>query len=512
MGTRRTRALALLAAALLPLSGVAQDGSPLSAIDWLSDSVDDSGPPQVADEPPAASLPTEVSVLPLDTPVADAAGLLDAGDLAIDPGLWGRSAASDLARALARVPDTGDGPPAARRFLNRLMLARLTPPIDAAVDDSFFLARLDWLLSHAHLDDARNLIEAADPANPRLFRRLFDIAILKGEVAQVCRQIEETPDLSPTYPARIFCLARLGQWDVAALTLGNAESLGILSDDEEKLLLHFLDPELFEGEPVPAPPLRPTPLEFRLYEAVGERISTDRLPTAFAAADLTDTVGWKTRLRAAERLAAAGAVHIEDLLEVYAERKPAASGGVFDRVGAVMGLARALKARDADETDETLSPAWSAARTAGYAPAFAHWIAPRLDGLKLTGPAAHTGFEIALFAGDQRLARSLANASSQDRFLLALAAGDGGAPPTDPLGRAVLRGLSALRPGETYSVLIEDDRRGEALFRALEQLSGGGAAGNPDATAQSLALLRAIGLDALARQIAVELILMEGAA
>ena len=502
----------MLTAALLPFSCAAQEASPLSAIDWLSDSVDETAALPPTNETPAASLPTEVAVLPLDTPVADAAGLFEAADLDLDPGIWGRSAAADLARSLARIPDTAEGPPAARRFLNRLMLARLNAPIDAAVDETFFLARLDWLLGHAHLDDAKALIEAAGPVDPQRFRRLFDIAILKGEETQVCRQVEEAPDLSPTYPARIFCLARLGQWDVAALTLGNAETLDILSDDEEQLLLHFLDPELFEGEPVPAPPLRPTPLEFRLYEAVGERIATDRLPTAFAAADLTETVGWKTRLRAAERLAAAGALPVEALLDVYAERKPAASGGVFERVRAVMALTRALDARDADEANETLSPAWSAAREAGYAPALAVWMAPRLDGLALTGPAAHTGFEIALFAGEPKLARSLANSSAQDRFLLALATGSGGAVPTDPLGRAVLRGLSALGPGESYVALIEDDRRGEALFRALEQLSGGGAAGNPDATAQSLALLRALGLDALARRVAIELILMEGAA
>ena len=245
---------------------------------------------------------------------------------------------------------------------------------------------------------------------------------------------------------------------------------------------------------------------------MGERIPTDRLPTAFATADMTETVGWKTRLRAAERLAAAGALPVEDLLEVFGERKPAASGGVFDRVGALMALVRALEAKNSDDVDQTLSPAWSAARADGYAASIAPWIAARLEDLDLSGPAEHTGFEIALFAGDAKLARSLANSSAQDRFLLALALGEGGAQPTDPLGRSVLRGLSALGPGETFAALIADGRRGEALFRALEQLSDGGAAGNPDATAHSLALLRALGLEGLARQIAVELILMEGAA
>ena len=257
MATRRISALSLLTFALLPLATIAQEGSPLSAIDWLSDSVDDTQILPQGGETPPASLPVDVAVLPLDAPVADSAGLLDAADLGLDPGLWGRSSASDLARALTRIHDAAEGPPSARRFLNRLMLARLDAPIDAAVDESFFLARVDYLLGHAHLDEARALIEAAGAADPQRYRRLFDIAILKGDETQVCRQIEESPDLSPTYPARIFCLARLGQWEVAALTLGNAESLGILSDDEETLLLHFLDPELFEGEAVPGPAASP---------------------------------------------------------------------------------------------------------------------------------------------------------------------------------------------------------------------------------------------------------------
>lgn len=506
MGTRRQSSLTL-ALVLLPALATAQD-APLSAIDWLSDSVDDTVVAPLANEPPA-TLPSEIAVLPLDAPVADTAGLIDAEALGLDPAFWGRSSSADLAAALARVPDTPDAPPSLRRFLAQAMQARLAPPIDAAVDDTFFLARLDRLLALAHLDAAKALIAEAGISQPRLFRRYFDIAILTNEETQACRLIEETPDLSPTYQARIFCLARLGQWDVAALTLGNAESLGILSAAEDQLLLHFLDPELFEGEPIPPAPRRPTPLEFRLYEAVGERIATDQLPLAFAFADMTETVGWKTRLRAAERLAETGALPIDTLLDIYAEREPAASGGVFDRVEALQTLQRALERND---LDRALSPAWGAAREGGFAPALADWLAPRLADAQLSGPAAHVGFEIALYADDPTLIRRFSNDSAEDRFLAALALGEvETAPASNPLAQAVRRGMAALGPGAAYRALIDDDRRGEALFRALEQLSDG-AAGNPDATAQSLALLRTLGLSDFARRVAVELILAEGAA
>ena len=493
-------------------SAVASENAPLSAIDWLSNSVDLEPSASAQPEVPEATKPPEIQVFSLDAPVPDSAGLLNAADLGLQADLWGRSSAADLTRSLANLGDMLDAPPALNRFLVSLISARLEPPIDAAVDDSFFLARVDRLLAMGHLKAAAELIEQAGSTEPQRFRRAFDIALLQGNETETCRIIEETPDLSPTYPTRIFCLARLGNWDVAALTLGNADTLDILSPREDALLLHFLDPELFEDKPVPPAPRAPSPLLFRLYEAVGERIPTDQLPVAFAVTDLDSTVGWKARLRAAERLTATGAMSFEAMLGVYREREPAASGGVFDRVEALQTLDGAIGSRDGAEIARHLPDALAAARAAGYDVGFSAWMIPALEPLEASGQAGHLGFEIALLAGRADWAAKFASTSREDQFVLAIAQGSGGAAlGSDPLGRAVVRGLSALRPGAAYEALINDDRQGEALFRALSQLSEG-AAGNPDATAHSLALLRMLGLEALARQLAVELILLDGAA
>lgn len=509
-----TRAVTGLATALAVSAAGAWAQSPLSAIDWLSDSIDlPEAAAAPAPEPPRGSPPPVISVAPLDQPVPDLVGFVDPSEHGVTPRLWGHSAAADVARAIAALPETDATPPVLKRFLRDLLVMRLDAPIDALGDDSLFLARLDRLLAMGHLQDARRLVTAAGMDEPRRFRRAFDIALLQGTETEACQVIEETPEISPTYPARIFCLARNGNWDVAALTLGNAEALGILSDVEDQLLLHFLDPELFEGEPVPQPPRQITPLTFRLYEAVGERLSTDPLPVAFAMADMTDTVGWKTRLRAAERLAAAGAIPVERLLSVYLERKPAASGSIWDRVDAVQQLVSVLdRGTGGKALASALPPAWAAAQDAGYAAHLAHWLAPRLDGHDLDGPAGHVAFEIALLAGAIDVARGFASGTEEDRFLLALASGQGTAAPTaDELGRAVLRGLSALEPGPRYQTYLDDGRPGEALLRAMSVLMDG-AAGNPDATADAIALLRALGLEALAQQVAVELVLAEGAA
>lgn len=500
-------------ASFLAGSAFAEEGAPLSAIDWLSDSID--LPPDEAtlgpDETPA-QLPTDVTVMSLDAKVPDSVGLRPASELGLDSGLWGRSSAADLARTLADLPDGAESPPTAMKFLRELLTAGFEPPVDAAIDDSFFLARIDRLLAMGHLKLAEALLIDAGPTEANRFRRVFDIALLTGTETEACGIVESTPDLSPTYPTRIFCLARLGQWDVAALTLGNAEALGILSDDEDDLLKFFLDPELFEGDPLPEPSRLPTPLLFRLYEAVGERISTDQLPVAFALADLEGTQGWKARLRAGERLVAAGVMSFEDMIAIFSERKPAASGGVWERVAAIQAVVPALDEGRAEKIGSTLSAAWIAAGQGGYTQPFAEWAIPHLMGVDLSGPARHLAFEMALLAGASETAKEFAGDSEEDRFLLALSTGQGGAPAgAGLLNQAVTRGLVTISAGPTYETLIEDDRRGEALFRALGHLKRG-AGGNPQATQNALALLRKLGLSDMARQIAVELILMDGAA
>jgi len=521
MGNRQAiRLAALAAAAVFPaaagFAGAAAGGEtgrkPMSAIDWLSDSVALPEKPPAEPAPSGGSEPPSVSVAPLDAAVPDRAGLIPAAEVGLDPAIWGRSAAADLAAAVAALPDPAGAPPSLTRFLRDLMVARLDPPVDAAGDDSLFLARIDMLLTLGRLSDARALIEAAGPAGPRRFRRAFDIALLTGTEAEACKTVGQTPDISPTFPVRIYCLSRNGQYDVAALTYGTAEALNLLTPDEDQVLMHFLDPVLFEGDPIPPPPALPTPLDFRLYEAIGERIATEPLPVAFAAADLTDTVGWKTRLRAAERLAGAGEIDMSRMLAIYAERRPAASGGIWDRVAAVETLHVALTAGDKRHIEDALPPAWAAARDGGYGPAFAVWLAPRLEGLALTGSARHDGFEIALLAGEADLAARFADPSRQDAFLVALARGQTAAAPADDLfGIALRRGLAGAGPGERFRSYLDDGRPGEALLRALAVLSDG-AAGNPDAAGDALALLRSLGLGGLARQVAVELLLKEGEA
>jgi len=113
-------------------------------------------------------------------------------------------------------------------------------------------------------------LQEAGPNDPDRFRRLFDAALLLGEEDQACVALRDTPTISPSFPARIFCLARSGDWPAAALSFSTARSLGQIDPQIEPLLERFLDPELAEESDDLAAPRHPTPLVFRLMEAIGQ--------------------------------------------------------------------------------------------------------------------------------------------------------------------------------------------------------------------------------------------------
>ncbi len=244
--------------------------------------------------------------------------------------LWGLGRTDEIVALIGG--ERADTLPALQSLLTTLMLAEADPPGDAGGRGVLLLARLDKLLSAGALEQAAALLDAAGSTEPELFRRRFDVALLTGTEDSACAMMRETPQIAPTFPARVFCLARSGDWNAAALTLRTAQALGFVTEEEDALLSRFLDPDLYEGEPPLQKPAKPTPLVWRMFEAIGEPLPTNTLPLAFAQAELRDTAGWKAQIEAAERLARSGAIAPNRLMGLYTDRKPAASGGVWDRV------------------------------------------------------------------------------------------------------------------------------------------------------------------------------------
>ena len=484
---------------------------PLSAIDWLSRSVEE---PAVSPEPvPRPRLPEapvaqgagtpQITVTPLDAATPQAIGTLPQALTGLPPTLWTASDTTTLTTLIQAVGEPGL--PALHDLLLTLLLAQAEAP--AGGGHALLLARIDKLLDLGNLNEALALTRAADPTDPDVFRRWFDIALLTGTEDAPCDVMRSAPGLAPTFPARIFCLARGGDWMAAALTLNTHRALGDMSEEDDALLSRFLDADLVDPDAPLPPPERLSPLIFRMREAIGEGMSTGPLPLAFASADLRDTVGEKARLDAAERLALHGALSAQDLAQVMSRVTPAASGGVWDRVDAFQKLNAAVNAADPDAVAQTLPAAWDAMRTIRAEVAFASLYAAPLARLDLTGDAATIATTLGLLSDDY--AGVADRTPTLDPLLRAVATGSFAAiAPQTAMEEAIVAGFTQKVPPEVFADLLAEDKLGETLLRVLPVFDAG-VAGDARSVTDALLVLRRAGLDDTARRATLQLLLLD---
>lgn len=494
--------VAALCLAVMASHAPAQD-APQSVIPWLSDSLRQQDEPKERIDEPAATgvVERQILVQPLGAVRRDAVGLLSTEMTGLPRSATAGSDPKDIAALLARQPL--EPLPAMRELVQMLLLAELDPPRAAFDPDTLFLARIDSLLAQGAVDQAQALLERAGAADPQAFQRWFDAALLTGDDARACEAMNANPGVAPTFPARIFCLTRGGDWAAAALTLETGRALGLVTDAEDHLLAHFLDPELFEGEPPPIPPRPMTPLAYRLLDGIGETPSTRGLPVAFAMADLRPNLGWKAQIEAAERLSRAGALDPNRLLALYTERRPSASGGVWERASAVQQIDAALIGGDMGVLSDALPKLISESARAGLLVPVAQLFGERLA---MSLPQSEDALRLGLLSNAYE---KVANAATTGNKRLAFAKGIAiGAPDAghDPLSRAIAAGFATDAP-EEWIAMARDDRLSEALLEASLALADGPEASHQDIT-RALALLRAVGLQNLARRTALQLWLL----
>ncbi|CUH39086.1 hypothetical protein JSE7799_01806 [Jannaschia seosinensis] len=494
----------LIGALILAAMPAVAEEEPASVIPWLSESL---RAPKTATEPAAKPLTApEVTTMPLSGMRRDAVGLLSPSLTGLPRDLFAATDPDRVARLIADLPP--DALPAMQDLVLMLLLAELDPPRATADPDALFFARVDGLLRLGALDQAQALLERAGATDPEAFRRWWDASLLTGYDTRACDAMTANPGVAPTLPARIFCLTRTGDWAAAALTLDTGRALGAISEEEDRLVAHFLDPEMFEGESPPPPPQPMTPLAFRLLDGIGEAPPTRDLPLAFAAADLRHTTGWKARIEAAERLTRAQALDPNRLLALYTEARPSASGGVWDRAAAIQALDTALMSGDAERIAASLPQAMTEMGDAGLLVPFAALYGERVALAGLNGPPRALALRLGLLSpAYERVAASVAPETPREAFAVAIAQGDfASTPPQGPLPEAISDGLTGPAPADLTGLAAEG-RLGEALLEIATTLS------DPDATdpqdvAAALAFLREAGLDDAARRTALQLLLL----
>lgn len=522
-----TRPLALITA--LAAGPVAAQDAPLSAIDWLA--TQRSAPPVIDvvphTRPNAAQTPVvqsaavpDVDVQPLNAPTSGGVGLLPTAVTGLPVTLWQGSLQADVIAAIEALEARKPSVPALDSLMHTLLLAEAEMPI--GTDDTAFLqTRLRVLYDHGLVAPAEALVERVSDVTPDLFEQAFDLALLTGSDAALCQRLDEKPALSTDLATRIWCATRSGDYPRAMTIYQTGKALGQLSELDRELLLRFLDPEYAEETSPLRAPVRPTPLQFRLFEAIGETLPTTRLPRPFAVVDLSGDSGWRAQMRAAERLARAGALDGNQLLGIYSAQKPAASGGIWDRVDALQRFDKALLKGDPEAVSASLVKVWPRMRSAGLLVPFSNLFAQDLQSLPLTTRAKRIAGLAGLLSEDyEAVAQSLSdsdNDSDDDAldFLSDIAMGKSpDAVATDVPHAAALSAAWSEAPEATDDLadLPGHDRLGEALLIVIGQFDIG-AAGNDLTLTEALRAFRAFGLEDVARRAALQLAIldMEGA-
>ncbi len=487
---------------------MAQD--PLSAIDWLA--VDPTLDVPLQQRDPGITdnaLSPDIEIQPLDQGTsADAVGLLPRAVTGFPPDLWKGSDAQSLIKALQAART--DGHPAMTALFLTMLLAEAEPPVDSGRSGTFLAARVQRLIELGAVDAADALLQRADATAPEIIGLQFDVALLTGRTSQICSRINASPHLNPEMTARIFCAARGGDWDGAALMLNSSLALDTLPARTGHLLLQFLDADDAGSLPALPPGQRTTPLQFRLYEAIGERLPTTRLPRAYATLDLDGDAGWKAQLDAAERLAAAGVLSENRLLGIYTDRKRAASGGVWDRVDAIQRFDKAMKTGEPAAIGIALAQVWPRMQAVGLEVAFADLFGADLLKHTLDGNARRMALDVALLSPDYEIAaRNLPADHKQAALIKGIATGT----PISDQGltgqhATLARAFAAVETDRALLHMLETGRLGEAILTAIRRFESG-AAGNANDLVSAIRTFRAVGLEDTARRAALHLILSD---
>lgn len=507
-----------LVSLLLPASALAE--TPLSAIDWLENpsqviapAVAPAALPLPKPEPEApvsqtASVP-DVEVQPLgEAPQVLSVGLLPSRVTGLPETLWQNSNASAIEALFAKL-DARDIP-ALQELLYTLLLAEAEPP-QGADPETFLTQRATRLASFGAIEPAAELLAQLPLKSPKHFDLLFDLTLYAGLEDKACDALNTARELTNDYAAQVFCTMRGGDWEEASLLFESSNALNLLSASERRLLQAFLDPEYAELAPSLAPPRDISPLEFRLYEAVGHPLPTPGLSLAFAVSDLRDLAGWKAQLEAAERLARVEAVSSNVLLGLYTSRKPSASGGVWERARAVQELDAALTKQEPEVLGAALLKAHKALSEVRLEQALAEIYVPELADAKLSGEAARKAFEMALSTKDYEAAKPPADGvNTRNAFLVSLAQGEpvGAAALNSQLALAIEAGFTpaATLPQTQLSALLTDAHLGEAILTAMGGMVRG-LEGDYTALTESLRALRQMGLEDVSRRAALQMLL-----
>jgi hypothetical protein len=544
--------------------------------------------PAAADEPARSEPSSEIIVT--DTPAlnVDGVGLIDERGGGLPETLWKGSTRPVVDRLIAALPAPNQSP-AARGLAERVLLTAGTAPMQSSgtQSGSFVAVRAERLLAMGRSAAAAGLARAVPQReeNERLSRVLLDATLIEYDNAGACQIVRRRIGRADTpywQKSLIFCQALAGEHERAQLGL----SLLREQRDDDDAFVRLVGALGGDQRPLTGLTGRLAPLHLAMLRAARQQIPASAVenaePAALRMIAQSPNTTIDTRLVAADRAEAAGALPTDSLIQIFesvnipvddantaltqaASAPPPRAHAAIYRVAKAqtVGTARA----------EALARGWKLARSQGFLLAAARTTAPLLRELSpspdLAWFAADAG-RVLLLNGQRdearrwyELARGTAatgGRTDQSEVLLwpllriagvDMAAPDPAAlrawrsaqekidaarmPARTALLMALLEGLGDATDGSLSALLLSGDlapqaapmphpalwlgrdgaasagRSGETALFVLASLPPEGSAGAAPQTLIALIhALRAVGLEADARALALEAAIAAG--
>ena len=471
--------------------------SPLSAIDWLSKENSKFQRSILELKNESAENTNDIQVSTLNSNEYQSIGLLPIYITGIPTTIWRNSSFDDLEYLFKTMPTFSYSP--VQELVYSLLLAEARPPLNEPARYAFLEARLNRLLNYGAVDPAIALIERASPVPERMIPLLFDISLLSSNNFPACDPIFQNTRNKDLQAELIYCYARKGDWLTAHLILKTEEVLGDLTIQEISLLDRYLEVDFDVNLNALLPPSNlVTPLEYRLYEAIGEPIPAEYLPIQYSQSDLAGENGWRAQVIAAERLSSTGAIPENQILGIYTNHSPGVSGGMWERVKVVNDLDTALDSNG--NVDEFFQEAWKIFKQTDKLTVFAKLFGLRVFEKNLTPKSKEIAADLLLLTNNFKITQGYWN-PSDIRF--GLITGDfSWVKVSNETEKIILKVFTEPSMPFLVEQKLNQGKLGEVILNALLQFEMG-IEGNLKDFSESLSTLNLIGLDTIARRAAL---------
>tara|TARA_B100000963_G_scaffold36935_1_gene27508 strand:- start:1095 stop:2615 length:1521 start_codon:yes stop_codon:yes gene_type:complete len=451
----------------------------------------------------------EIEVTKLDDVQRSSVGLLPATVTGFPTSLWKESQADDLVGLLRTLGSPSS--PAIQKLLFQMLLAEAEAPITTDGAEEFLSERISILIEAGAIDPAIALLERASPLPPQLVPKLFEASLLGSQYEPACKQVL---DLGANYyddAGRIYCYALEGDWLTASLIYNTSKALDSTKPSTLLLLGEFLEIEESSEKFILSNETNLSPLDFKLYEALGYPVYREDLGNAFIFGDLSGDNGWYVQLTAAEKLAETGVIDANRFLGIFTAYDPPSSDGIWERVRAIQRLDEALSfSNSMKEVEFALKNAWKLFKYSPNSSIFAEIFTPRLLDIELTPSSEIMAIKIGMLSSsfDVIVSNSLA-VTALEPIVFAFTNQEAQfVKPATTLEETLLDAFYRPRVPSYARLQLADGKLGEVILNALIQLESG-IAGDMQDLLESISTLRHVGLERVSQRTALWLILSE---